>query len=61
MHLRVSVATILPVVGVLLAWPPRAGAPEPVPPLPSPAQIAWQRMETNAFVHFGPNTFTHVE
>jgi alpha-L-fucosidase len=61
MHLRVSVATILPVVGVLLAWPPRAGAPEPVPPLPSPAQIAWQRMETNAFVHFGPNTFTNVE
>ncbi len=33
----------------------------PLPPLPSPRQVAWQDMETNAFVHFGPNTFTNVE
>ena len=29
--------------------------------LPSEAQIAWQSMETNAFVHFGPNTFMDKE
>lgn len=37
------------------------GAPAPLAPLPSPAQVAWQRMEMNAFVHFGPNTFTSAE
>ena len=37
------------------------GAPEPYGALPSPAQIAWQQMETNMFMHFGPNTFTGKE
>jgi len=30
-------------------------------PLPSPRQLAWQAMDFNAFVHFGPNTFTGKE
>jgi len=32
-----------------------------VGPLPSAAQVAWQRLELTAFVHFGPNAFTGEE
>ena len=36
-------------------------APQPYGALPSPAQVEWQKMEMNMFMHFGPNTFTNVE
>ncbi|MCM1177346.1 MAG: alpha-L-fucosidase [Bacteroidales bacterium] len=36
-------------------------APAPYGAVPSEAQVAWQQMETNMFVHFGPNTFTSAE
>ena len=29
--------------------------------LPRPKQTAWFRMERTFFIHFGPNTFSHVE
>jgi alpha-L-fucosidase len=35
-----------------------AHAPKPLPPIPSPAQLAWQADELTLFVHFGVNTFT---
>ena len=30
-------------------------------PVPSAAQLEWQQMEYNMFVHFGPNTFSGLE
>jgi alpha-L-fucosidase len=35
--------------------------PKPFGPVPTDAQLAWQRMEINMFCHFGPNTFTGAE
>jgi alpha-L-fucosidase len=39
----------------------KVSPPSPVAPTPSPAQLAWQRLEYYAFVHFGMNTFTDHE
>src|SRR5262245_34674786 len=41
--------------------PPVAPTPSPVAPTPSAAQLACQRLEYYAFIHFGMNTFTDHE
>lgn len=43
-----------------LPWPPGEG-PLPCGPVPTEAQLRWQQMERNLFIHFGPNTFTGQE
>jgi len=47
--------------GMLVLAACSCGGPEPYGAVPTKAQLEWQKMETNMFIHFGPNTFTGVE
>lgn len=47
--------------GPVLGPPSMLPVPDPVAPVPSPAQVAWQTQETVAFLHFGMDTFTNKE
>jgi alpha-L-fucosidase len=60
--MKTFLLTVTSLLISLSAVPPtKISAPAPIAPTPSPAQLAWQRLEYYAFVHFGMNTFTDHE
>ena len=54
---RVFIRSLIAIVPALIL----GCKPQPYGPVPSEAQLRWQEMEYNMFVHFGPNTFTGLK
>ncbi len=55
---------IFPIAVILIAaarFAAEVAPPAPMKIVPSPQQVAWQRLELTMFVHFGVNTFTNRE
>ena len=53
--------SLLAVTAIAVFSCTRIDAPAPYGVLPTEAQVEWQKMEYNLFMHFGPNTFTGAE
>ena len=60
-NLKLSLMFILFLVGISCQNEKRVTAPKPVGPVPTEEQLAWHKMEQNAFIHFSINTFTDKE
>ena len=61
MTIRRSLFLIYVLLTALMLAADNNNAPEPCRPLPTRQQMEWQQLETYAFIHFGPNTFTDKE
>lgn len=63
MHCRKQILTggTILLLSLAVASCGKSTLPQPYGAIPTPAQVEWQKMETNMFCHFGPNTFTGVE
>ena len=59
MNTKTFIATLASLL--LLGSCCRTEAPAPFGVLPTEAQVEWQKMEYNMFMHFGPNTFSGHE
>lgn len=60
-HKMLNSAAAFALCGLLLSCNSQVQPPAPYGPLPTEHQMAWQKLEYNMFIHFGPNTFTDVE
>ncbi|MCF0206433.1 MAG: alpha-L-fucosidase, partial [Bacteroidales bacterium] len=49
------------ILGIIALLSACENEPKPHFPIPTPAQLEWQKLETYAFVHFGLNTFNDLE
>ena len=59
--MRNGLFLLIALLSVLVSSAENSKAPEPFGPIPSQQQVEWQKLETYAFIHFGPNTFTDME
>lgn len=52
---------IVGMMSIIISCQPMIPPPDPVGPVPTEQQMAWQEMEFYGFLHFNINTFTNME